>query len=520
MAARRTWQPWGGLIIGLLFTAIWAGYLFSNISRTRYIERLVKERTEQLSQTNESLESEIRIRTEAEDKLRKAYDGLEDLVKGRTIELSTANEKLRLDIAERKRAEEALRQSEEKYRMLVNHIPDVAWTTDADGYTLFVSPQVKEVYGYTPEEIYSDAGIWTGRIHPEDIERVMTAFQSLFTENKRFDIEYRVQRKDGDWIWLHDRSLNVREKDGQRYADGLFADITDRKRREAEKAAMEEKLRQSQKLESIGQLAAGIAHEINTPTQYVSDNTRFLQGGFTDVLSLIGKYHDLLKITKGGAVSPEVISEIEKAEGDTDLQYLSEEIPKAIQQSLEGIDRVAKIVRAMKEFSHPGTKEKIAVDINRAIDTTITVSRNEWKYVAEMVTAFDPSLPLVPCLPGELNQVILNVITNAAHAISDIVGDGSSGKGIITVNTRHDGNWAEIRISDTGTGVPKEIRAKIFDPFFTTKEVGKGTGQGLAITRSVVVNKHGGTIDFETEVGKGSTFIIRLPLNGEIARND
>ena len=173
---------------------------------------------------------------------------------------------------------------------------------------------------------------------------------------------------------------------------------------------------------------------------------------------------------------------------------------------------MTKIVQAMKEFSHPGTEEKVETDLNRAIDTTITVARNEWKYVAEMLTDFDPALPPVPCLPGDFNQVILNLIVNASHAIAAVVGEGSQGKGTITVSTRHEGDWVEIRVRDTGTGIPEAIRSKIFDPFFTTKEVGKGTGQGLAIAHSVIVDKFGGTLTYETTVGKGTTFIIRLPL--------
>lgn len=165
----------------------------------------------------------------------------------------------------------------------------------------------------------------------------------------------------------------------------------------------------------------------------------------------------------------------------------------------------------MKEFSHPGTAEKTTADLNKAIESTITVSCNEWKYTAEVVTDFDPSLPLVPCFPGELNQVILNMIINASHAIADVTKDV---KGKITISTRHDGDWVEIRVGDTGSGIPEEIKSKIFDPFFTTKEIGKGTGQGLAISHNVVVEKHGGTLTCESEVGQGTTFVIRLPLNG------
>ncbi|MEK7853029.1 MAG: PAS domain S-box protein, partial [Planctomycetota bacterium] len=280
-------------------------------------------------------------------------------------------------------------------------------------------------------------------------------------------------------------------------------DITQRK-------ILESQLVQAQKLEAIGQLAAGIAHEINTPTQYIGDNTHFLKDAFGDLRKLVGKFTDMLKVCKNGGITAEIVQDIENVEKEVDLDYLIEEIPKAIQQSLDGVDRVAKIVRAMKEFSHPGTNEKTATDLNKAIENTITVSRNEWKYVADVVTVFDPSLPLIPCLPSEFNQVILNIIVNAAHAIADVVVNGN--KGIITVSTQRNGNWAEIRIQDTGTGIPEAVRPKIFDPFFTTKPIGKGTGQGLAIAHDIVVRKHGGTIDIETATGKGTTFVIRIPI--------
>jgi len=194
------------------------------------------------------------------------------------------------------------------------------------------------------------------------------------------------------------------------------------------------------------------------------------------------------------------------------MEYLADEVPKAVQQGLEGVGRVASIVSAMKEFSHPGAKEKAHVDLNHAIETTVTIARNEWKYVADTELDLDPQLPPVPCLPGEFNQVILNLIINAAHAIADVVGDGSRGKGTITITTRRQNNEAEIRIQDTGKGIPEKARDRVFDPFFTTKAVGKGTGQGLAIAHSVVVDKHGGSIAFETAEGKGTEFVIRLPL--------
>ena len=228
----------------------------------------------------------------------------------------------------------------------------------------------------------------------------------------------------------------------------------------------------------------------------------------------------LLAAARAGAVPPELLAEVEAAAQVADLEYLAAEIPRALDQSLEGIERVTRIVRAMKDFSHPGSTEKTPTQLNKAIESTVTVCRSEWKYVADLVTEFDPGLPAVPVLPGEFNQSILNLVVNAAHAIADVVGDGGKGKGVITLTTRRDGDWAEVRIKDSGTGIPEKAREKMFTPFFTTKGVGKGTGQGLAIARSVVVDKHGGTIHFETETGKGTTFVIRLPLTAACANNE
>jgi signal transduction histidine kinase len=203
---------------------------------------------------------------------------------------------------------------------------------------------------------------------------------------------------------------------------------------------------------------------------------------------------------------------VEAAIEQIDLAFLFDEIPKTITQSMDGINRVGAIVRAMKEFSHPGTEEKAQVDINQALENTLTVSRNEWKYIAEVKTDFAPDLPLPFCLPGEINQVFLNIIVNAAHAISDVTDGGKKGLGRIGVSTQVRDNSLEIRITDTGGGIPETVQHRIFDPFFTTKKIGKGTGQGLAIARNVVVDKHQGKLRFETEEGKGTTFIIQLPL--------
>lgn len=228
--------------------------------------------------------------------------------------------------------------------------------------------------------------------------------------------------------------------------------------------------------------------------------------------TLINKYQELMNEMKKGAVPDSFVQEIEALTKKLDIDYLMDEVPRAIDQTLEGINRVSTIVRAMKEFSHPGSTEMVLVDINRAIESTVTVSRNEWKYVSDVVTDFDNTLPLVNCFPGEFNQAVLNIIINAAHAIGDKVGDGGRGKGAISISTKGKETYVEIRISDTGMGIPGEIVDRIFDPFFTTKSVGKGTGQGLSIARSVIVDKHKGSIKVETELGIGTTFVIQLSL--------
>ncbi|MEW6250795.1 MAG: ATP-binding protein, partial [Planctomycetota bacterium] len=281
---------------------------------------------------------------------------------------------------------------------------------------------------------------------------------------------------------------------------------------EQEQRRLQSQLVQAQRLESVGQLAAGIAHEINTPTQFVSDNTRFLRDAFPKLQELLGRYQQLGDACRNGAVSATLLEELERAVKKAKLDYLLKQIPEALSDSLEGLERVTKIVRAMKDFAHPGEVSMSPADLNKAIESTVTVARNEWKYVAEVKLDLDPALPAVPCLVADFNQAVLNMIVNAAHAIKDVVGDGGRGLGAITISTRLDGDQVEVRIADNGTGIPVEHRDRIFDQFYTTKEVGRGTGQGLAIARRTIVEKHHGTLTFETEVGRGTTFIIRLPV--------
>ena len=283
--------------------------------------------------------------------------------------------------------------------------------------------------------------------------------------------------------------------------------ISDQKKTMKEKEILHAQLLHAHKLESVGQLASGIAHEINTPTQFVSSNVSFLDEAFVDVQKMVAT---LVNASAESALTGDVLLQ---ALETADWPYLEKEIPLAIKQSQEGLSRVANLVRAMKEFSHPGGKEMENVDINHLIETTVTVARNEWKYSSEVQFDLAPDLPGVFCLASEMGQVLLNLLVNAAHAITEKLGQTpEGGKGIITIKTEVDGPSVLIRITDTGCGIPDFARVKIFDPFFTTKSVGSGTGQGLAIAYDVVTRKHSGTLTFSTVVGEGTTFTITLPI--------
>jgi len=389
----------------------------------------------------------------------------------------------------------------------IEQVPEVVFVTDPDGRIVYANPAFERVTGYARHAALgrTPALLKSGRQERAVYEELWRTLQRGETWSGRLI----NRRRDGEFIHVDATLSPVRDETGAVVSYvAVERDVT-------KEVAMDQHLRQAAKMEAIGQLAAGIAHEINTPTQYVGDNTRFLKDAFGDLLRLIEAYAELAAAAAEGRPTDEPVAAVRRATEEADLDYLREEVPQAIEQSLEGVERVAKIVAAMREFSHPGLEEKTAVDLNQAIESTLTVCRNEWKYVAEMETDLDPALPLVPCLPGELNQVFLNIIVNAAHAIGAVVGDGAEAKGTIRVATRRDGEWAEVRISDTGPGIPEKIRDRIFEPFFTTKGVGKGTGQGLAISHSVVVEKHRGTLTFETEPGRGTTFIIRLPLDDD-----
>jgi PAS domain S-box-containing protein len=315
---------------------------------------------------------------------------------------------------------------------------------------------------------------------------------------KRLVIQTIQQRRDGSEYPIEIR-LQLSDAVESPLFVAIVEDISERKN-------MEQKLLQAQKLKSIGQLAAGIAHEINTPSQFVGDNLIFIGDSIKDFTRYFCKLENLIM----GLNKSELTQQLNNEKEELDIEFLSDEVPQAIAQSIDGVARVSKIVSAMKDFSHPGKEDKQKVDINRTIESTVIVASNEWKYIADLEFEFEEGLNMVNCFSGEINQVVLNMIVNACHAIEDVT--NGKEKGCITITTLQDGDNAVIKIKDTGAGMEPEVVQRIFDPFFTTKEVGKGTGQGLSLAYSVIVEKHDGKISVDSTPGIGTTFTIELPF--------
>jgi signal transduction histidine kinase len=334
------------------------------------------------------------------------------------------------------------------------------------------------------------------------ISLVSSKLRRTFDEARRQRDVARAQQDRAEAVL---EQLTLRSRELTTAIESLHHEMEHRTRVEVE-------LRQALKLESVGRLAAGVAHEINTPVQFVSDSLQFVREGVADLFAVVDKLEVVHRSVVEGAPSLDAAALAAAARDNADLPYLVEHVPRALERAREGLDRVATIVRSMKEFAHPDAKDMELADLNHAIESTLTIARNEYKGVAELETDLG-DLPHVRCHVGELNQAVLNIVINAAHAIDDVV-RGTCNKGRIRVHTHRDRDEVVIAIADTGAGIPESIRNRIFDPFFTTKAVGRGTGQGLAIAHSVIVEKHHGKLGFETAVGGGTTFTIRLPIAG------
>lgn len=352
------------------------------------------------------------------------------------------------------------------------------------------------------------------------IEHARQAFRDeqriLHTGQPLENVEERETYAKSGVRWVSTSKFPLRNQNGEIVGTfGISRDITEQKLAEEARREMELKRSLSQKLESIGRLASGVAHELNTPAQFIMDNMQFLKKAMTGLSVFLAAYQELEYAVREGRGERERLEAAEKlvrVAGGQRLGYLVEEIPQVIAETMEGLHRVTHIIRSLREFSHTPMKPGGLADLNKAIATTVVVSRHEWKYVAELKTELDPRLPLLPVHIDEINQVMLNLIVNAAHAIEEAKRARPELAGLITVTTRLEDGCVLLQVGDNGTGIPEAVRPRIFEPFFTTKEVGKGSGQGLSLVHSVVVKHHGGSIDYSTREGAGTVFNIRIPL--------
>jgi signal transduction histidine kinase len=421
-----------------------------------------------------------------------------------------------------------LRDNLAHFKLMVESTAAVPWELDPRTFRFtYISPQATRFFGITdqsddlanlPEdqrerlsrelgalvEVMQQMSI-LDLVHPDDRARVLAALEGFVASpsTRELDLEHRVVAF-GKNSTVRVTATIARDASGAPVCiRGISVDVTRQK-------AIEAELQQAQKLESVGRLAAGVAHEINTPVQFVGDSLHFVRESFPALARAVAALRELrARAASEPQLEPAYTAAV-NAESDADLDYMLEQTPRALERSAEGLERVATIVRSLKEFAHPDQKEMTSVDLNHAIESTLTIARNEYKYVADVVTEFG-ELPPITCHAGEINQAVLNIVVNASHAIEDVV-KASGGRGTIKVVTRLEGEAAVISVADTGGGIPDEIRPRIFEPFFTTKEVGRGTGQGLALARSVIVDKHHGELSFESERGRGTVFTLRIPV--------
>ncbi|MEU8234235.1 PAS domain-containing protein [Actinoplanes sp. NPDC048967] len=403
-----------------------------------------------------------------------------------------------VDVTEREQAQ-AFRS------VIMDDMAEGLYTVDGDGKLTSMNRAASEMLGWAEKDLLGlsvhatvHAVPWHGTPQPESecpLRHIRTAGQAVQTVDETF------VRRDGTTFGVACSVAPLETGGGQPGAVVTFRDMTEVRRAELE-------ARHDQKLESLGRLSAGLAHEINTPIQFVGDNTRFLADAYQDMLDLLLVYRECMAPALGELRWSERTERAQRAEAKADLEYLAAEIPAAVSQSLEGVERVASLVRAMKSFSYKDSTEQSYADLNEAVRTTLTVARNEVKYVADVVLDLG-ELPDVLCHLGDLNQVFLNLLVNAADALKD-----QAERGEIRISSRTDGPAAVLTFADNGTGIPADIQQSIFEPFFTTKEVGKGTGQGLALARAVL-EKHGGSIEVRSVVGEGTEFILRLPIAGK-----
>lgn len=392
----------------------------------------------------------------------------------------------------------------ERLQYLVDNTPSIIYCSDPAGQfkLTYVSNNTAEVLGYTVDQVMADPGFWRSHLHPDDAPAVLAGLSRLMAEGAGI-YEYRLRAASGEYLWVNHHIRLIRDAKGVPVeVIGSLKDISSRKTMEQEQERLIARLReahdqllQSEKMASIGQLAAGIAHEINNPVGFVNSNMGALKN-YVD--ALFGVIDEIEQAAAGTALAPRLAAIGQKAE----LDFLKEDIAALVAESMDGLKRVRDIVQALKDFSHVGEAEWQFADLHRGLDTTLNIVANEIKYKATVEKHYG-RLPEVNCLASQLNQVFMNLLVNAAHAID--------GRGVITIRTGADSDWVWVAIGDNGCGIPAENLTRIFEPFFTTKPVGSGTGLGLSLSYSIV-NKHGGKIEVDSTPGVGTVFTVRLPV--------
>lgn len=421
---------------------------------------------------------------------------------------------LRQDDVERQAAEEKLSKVKTRLQSLIANSPAVIYTANpADHSPTFVSENIERIIGYSPAVFVGDAQSWISRVHPEDVPGIITELSGL-KDQRELVLEFRFRSPNGTYRWIRNNLRLVCNDAGDpEEILGVVTDVTELKAAEEElrqqqKVLLEtnkrleeshSQLLQSEKMAAIGQLAAGVAHEINNPIGYINSNIGTLQGYIQDLFRLLDAYD---RMEPAAAETDRALMQVRVVKQEIDLAFLKHDITDLLRESQEGVSRVRQIVRDLKDFSHVDDQEWTWADLRQGLDSTLNIVHNEIKYKAKVIKEYG-DIPQIECRLHQLNQVFMNLLVNAAHAIED--------KGTIWVRTGTEQDWVWVEIEDTGHGIAPEHLTRIFDPFFTTKPVGKGTGLGLSLSWGIV-QRHGGRIEVDNAVGKGARFRVWLPL--------
>lgn len=458
----------------------------NEISQMGYQNLIERRHTTELIETRKQLEH--------------YQEHLENLVEERTAALRESNNQLISEISQRTKMQ---RRQNRLVTAIESAIEPIIITSTA-GKIIYINPAFTTLTGYSRQEAIGRNPRLLKSGHQDDL--FYRDMWQTITAGRGWAGRFINKKKDG--TIFHDETTIAPVKD----KEGKVLNFVAVKRDITKEIELEAQLRQAQRMETIGTLAAGMAHEINSPIQYILSNTNFFREALTDLLKMQATYENLAKAVATTVTFSEEVEIITRTAAEIDLDYLKQEMSKALEEALDGIHRISTIVAAMKDFSQLDNTVKQPEDLNALITTTVTVSRNTWHKQADMELLLDPTLPPVPLLAGKIKQTLLDMILNSAFALAQKYGDLPSEKGEISITTRRIENLAELRLADTGAGIPAHIIDKIFDPFFTTKPVGQGRGQGLSVAHGIIVDTHGGSIRVTSKVGEGTEFIICLPL--------